>query len=122
MKISELEDTELDDLVATAENPMRDKITVDFRMVMANSKTWNPSVDWSQGGPIIEREKIHLLYCGEKKLWFAAPRLECDISDYHGEACIDLSFCQSGVTALVAAMRCYVASKFGDEIKERKSA
>lgn len=50
------------------------------------------SIDWSQGGPIIEREKITLEWTGEN--WMAYIR--------HDEEFF-------GTTPLVAAMRCYVA-------------
>jgi len=65
---------------------------------------YEPSLYWAQGGPIIEREGITL----------ASPNP------------IDSEWCamlwgtqakQSGLTPLIAAMRCYVASKLGDEIK-----
>lgn len=61
---------------------------------------WNPHLDWAQGGPIIER---HLL------------RLE-DFSDEGWEA-ESSSYCLWGETPLIAAMRCYVASKLGQEVE-----
>ena len=65
---------------------------------------FTPSTDWSQGGPIIEREKINLKFYDEE--WIADPH---DID----------SICQRkhGPTPLIAAMRCYVASKLGDEVE-----
>jgi hypothetical protein len=64
------------------------------------------STDWAIGGPIIEREKIDLnwdltLTHRVDGLWFAR-------GDDGGDV--------TATTPLVAAMRCYVASKFGDEI------
>ena len=59
-----------------------------------------PSIYWSQGGPIIEREKIELTHDGFE--WWA--RIWAD-EDYEGP------------TPLIAAMRCYVASKLGDEVE-----
>ncbi len=57
------------------------------------------SSDWAQGGPIIERERIECLHDGG--LWYVdAP---------HG--------LYDGPTALIAAMRCYVAHKLGDEVE-----
>ena len=63
-------------------------------------RTSSPSTDWSQGGPIIEREQVELRYSEDK--WYAQPK---DMD----------SICQrkSGLSPLVAAMRCYVASKLG---------
>jgi hypothetical protein len=57
------------------------------------------STDWSIGGPIIEREGLTLTHQGER--WAA----QTDADEF-----------QYGPTPLVAAMRCFVASKLGDEV------
>jgi len=62
-----------------------------------------PSTDWSQGGPIIEREKIALVYVTED-----------DIEDWEGAH--PNGHTDFGPTPLIAAMRCYVASKLGEEV------
>jgi len=62
------------------------------------------STDWSQGGPIIERERIAVKANGYG-WWFA--RVGGDFGQ--GEWV-------RGDTPLIAAMRCYVASKLGNEI------
>lgn len=64
----------------------------------------NYSTDWSQGGPIIEREGIDLEFrpMGSSQDWYAVDTSR----DHWG----------SGPTPLIAAMRCYVASKLGDTI------
>ena len=65
------------------------------------------STDWAQGGPIIEREKISVLDTGDASKWEARV--------WNGAA---LNFrCLYGPTPLIAAMRCYVASKLGDEVE-----
>lgn len=66
---------------------------------------WEPTTNWSQGGPIIEREGLHLRKSGCE--W------QCD---YWNESTLnfDTSY---GLTPLIAAMRCYVASKLGDEVE-----
>ncbi len=66
------------------------------------------STDWSQAGPIIERERISL-YPTHGVSWFAegAPDSECDQ---------ELA-AQRGPTPLIAAMRCFVAFKLGDEVE-----
>lgn len=61
------------------------------------------STSWAQGGPIIERERVGLCYHGQNELLWAA-----DIG--HGN---HLGY---GPTPLIAAMRCFVASKLGDEV------
>lgn len=65
------------------------------------------STDWAQGGPIIEREICELTKCGEPAYWEARAGFEGD----RGHAVA------TGPTPLIAAMRCYVASKLGDEVE-----
>lgn len=65
----------------------------------------NPSGDWSQGGPIIEREKISVLYDNFIGEW-KSPGLQC-------QRILPLQF---GPTPLVAAMRCFCCSKLGDVV------
>ena len=71
-----------------------------------NEMPINYSTDWSQGGPIIEREGI-ALQRGQDGLWWAR------IPPEHFKPQI----LTAAPTPLVAAMRCYVASKLGDEIE-----
>jgi hypothetical protein len=68
---------------------------------------WHPSTDWEQGGPIIEREGIavRMSFDDEHKGWTA-------IIWAH-----KTTFFEDGPTPLIAAMRCYVASKLGDEVE-----
>lgn len=63
---------------------------------------YSPSTDWSQGGPIIEREGIATKPDGFGS--WAAIIEGGDKDDIGG-----------GPTPLIAAMRCYVASKLGEE-------
>ena len=63
----------------------------------------NYSTNWAQGGQIIEREKIATQFWVSENAW---------------EALIKGGFFASyGPTPLVAAMRCYVVSKLGDEVE-----
>lgn len=62
---------------------------------------YSPSINWSQGGPIIEREKINLEFI-DNNLWYAKIN--------------NTEFFEHGDDPLVAAMRCYVASKLGDTV------
>jgi hypothetical protein len=61
------------------------------------------STDWSQGGPIIEREKITIVGFDQLDTWNA-----------HQDG---WPFIEHAPTPLIAAMRCYVASKLGDEVE-----
>lgn len=69
------------------------------------------STDWAQGGPIIEREGMNIsiqnddhgnMYSGKARWW---AQMDCRIHTSYGP------------TPLIAAMRCYVASKLGDEVE-----
>ena len=66
---------------------------------------YKPSTDWAQGGSIIERELIGT----------HAYRKESDMA--WRAVSFDDSCKQYGPTPLIAAMRCYVASKLGDEVE-----
>lgn len=72
-------------------------------------RTFSPCMYWAQGGPIIEREKLELtpLYdMGNRFVyWASQPR---GLGHLHME----------DEQPLVAAMRAYVASKFGDEVED----
>ena len=63
------------------------------------------STDWALGGPIIEREKISLLALN--KGWWRAEI-------YNDKPC---PVYVRDLTPLIAAMRCYVASKLGYEVE-----
>ena len=66
---------------------------------------YTPSTDWAQGGPIIERECI---------------AVSCIHTTGYTPNTWDAKHPQrvyaNGPTPLIAAMRCYVASKLGDEV------
>jgi len=64
---------------------------------------YSPPTFWEQGGPIIEREKISVWARGNE--WAA----ESFVPNQQGIECV-------GPTPLIAAMRCFVASKLGDEV------
>lgn len=79
------------------------------------------STDWSQGGPIIEREKIVLyIYTtsggGSSYRGWSANKHERQYDEESGEYIKGSDFFMIGDTPLIAAMRCYVASKLGNEV------
>ena len=88
MKTSELTGAALDWAVNQIEECCDDPFTPMF------------STDWAQGGPIIEREKIALWLNGDDD-WAATDGFKN----------------ATGSTPLIAAMRCYVASKLGEEVE-----
>ena len=109
VKVSELTGVSLDWAVAKCEGvelhrpgifekvcvPVND--TVDF---------YSPSTDWAQGGPIIERLGIAVCKVRVIKSWCWSSGLSMP----------SLSPCY-GDTPLIAAMRCYVASKLGNTME-----
>jgi hypothetical protein len=108
VKTSELVGIQLDWAVALAEgrNPLRcgDKVWANDGQDSADEQL-EYSTDWSQGGPIIEREHMDLSYrYGGREDWSAW-------TDERQEEVYE------GPTPLIAAMRCYVASKLGDEVE-----
>ena len=75
-------------------------------------KKYSPSTNWIQGGPIIEREEIHILRAYTPPEWVASIAY----SPKDGKQLVGGRRVASAPTPLVAAMRCYVVSKLGDEI------
>tara|TARA_R110000868_G_scaffold204772_2_gene452930 strand:+ start:443 stop:865 length:423 start_codon:yes stop_codon:yes gene_type:complete len=65
-----------------------------------STEKFSPSIDWAQGGPIIERELLLLRPYGLS--W------ECSMGGINWF---------KGTAPLIAAMRCYVASKLGDDVE-----
>lgn len=77
----------------------------------APTARFDPSADWAQGGPIIEREFINVGTQRNEPGFRPSP-------DRMWHAWMDTRvYVGYGPTALVAAMRCFVASKLGDEVE-----
>ena len=112
IKVSEATNIQLDWMVTS----------IEFRLAVEPVKEWvmerhtagqyqHPySTDWSQGGPIIEREAVAVSpvrpsdgYGWVARIWHGKPRMFNDFPVTYGPK------------PLIAAMRCYVASKLGDE-------
>lgn len=78
--------------------------------------TWtNTSTNWAQGGPIIEREGIGLRKSGDK--WFSELWADNSGMAKNHKQKFQHNRYALGPTPLIAAMRCYVASKMGDEVE-----
>ena len=115
MKTSELTGPALDWAVAKCEgieleNGCYNRLLVDGRMSKGQEMLvrFNPSTDWSQGGPIIEREGISIVLD-----WDVVGEFSWGATRIEGPAVSS----EQGPTPLIAAMRCYVASKLGDEVE-----
>lgn len=98
IKVSEAEGEVLNWLVAKCEG----------------DNTYRPrdySGDWTFGGPIIERELLRLIAPTVRGVdWVARIKqnLPSNMNDWHEKY---------GPTPLIAAMRCYVTSKLGEEVE-----
>ena len=99
IKVSELTGTALDWAVAKCEGEeYRDRMEWDG--IGQDYPAHKYSTDWSQGGPIIEREKITISDALDE--WVAGSKGRLTYF---------------GPTPLIAAMRCFCASKLGNEVE-----
>jgi hypothetical protein len=118
-KVSELEGELLDAAVALAEGWVKGSYGLDGFRPDGQGWTagrdgraewyiepWPHSSEWAYGGPLIERERINVkCWRSLGDVWQAGFVPE-DAATVRAE----------GPTPLIAAMRAYVASKFGDKI------
>lgn len=127
MKVSELKDHYLDYWVAKANN-LTPQLNLEgkypgrqvFRSYVnaGASGIYAPSSNWTQGGPIIEQERICVSGPGP----MGGPNPE-----YYWTAFIDTGSYAGGGhnghgrTPLIAAMRCFVASRFGEEVDDSQA-
>lgn len=127
MKTTDLIGPALDWAVAKAEGHVLD-CDEGINISGLSMKQWNymPSENWSQGGPIIDREGIAWRKHSSGK-WYAMTSR--DLGDTEGTRWQLYTFkdvprtastsrmCRfDGPTPLIAAMRVFVASKLGDEV------
>lgn len=105
MKVSEFNGAQLDWAVAKAERDEPLKV---------GGAGLRYSSDWAVAGPIIEREKITLEWTGEDWMAYIGGRVFAGATRQIAVVWHDKEFFDS--TPLIAAMRCYAASKLGDEI------
>ena len=86
-------------------------------VLVGNRLVWEPSTSWKDGGPIIERENISFrqyVRDGVGGKWYAKVCRESGTQIYWKGWGAQPS---TGDTPLVAAMRCYCASKLGEEVE-----
>jgi hypothetical protein len=106
MKTSELTGAALDWAVDKCQG--RNWESAESFLAYHDEGQFNYSTDWAQGGPIIERECICVECLFDENAWSAwTPAPERESGEAYG----------IGPTPLIAAMRCYVASKLGDEVE-----
>lgn len=116
VKTNELSGAALDWAVAKCEGRQEPEVVNNFAVAWYTWPNTHYSTDWAQGGPIIEREGLCVEYMagagdGGLDVWVAEVLHED--RKYGGV----MSSAGQGQTPLLAAMRCYVASKLGDEVE-----
>lgn len=109
IKVSEATGRQLDLLVDMAQNQT---YWAQLKLNAAGGEIggWNTppdySTNWAQGGPIIERERLLI-----------QPEIGKEGCGNAWSAIAITGFEMYGPTPLIAAMRCFVASKLGDEVE-----
>lgn len=109
-KISDLELYEVNYLVAKAQDltiTFFDQEVYVWLDYDSGDIEYSPTTNPSQAWPIIEREKIYFIYgydCGELQYRALGHRYSSECISY-------------GKTSLEAAMRCYVASVYDEEVE-----
>lgn len=114
VKTSALKDEALDWAIASIEKLPRDVLTIESGKPVVHRKYWDEitilrcefGTNWTQGGPIVERERI-CIDVGHDGVWLA-----CSKQNYEDRK----EFINAGHTPLIAALRCYVQMRLGDEI------
>lgn len=109
MKTSELTGAALDWAVAKCEGFSYERYECNRKKWENGShkpQHWQPSTNWAQGGPIIEREQIDTF--NQDNGYAGAIKMATDDNPHPTP--------YFGPTPLIAAMRCYVASKLGDDV------
>jgi hypothetical protein len=110
MKTSELTGISLDWAVAKCEGmlgPDGIRFSDEYCDSLGQEPEGDFTNDWAQGGPIIEREGIEIFPIGICNVEWGARKVdsEGDLIRFYGD------------TPLIAAMRCFVASKLGEEVE-----
>lgn len=122
IKTSEATGGVLDWLVAKIEFGEVVRATTDKRICVGfdGRFLYTPSTNWAQGGPIVERKNIAML----PKFDIGCTEFGSDHYTQDGWVAYSAPAAywvtprlQLGVTPLIAAMRCYVASKLGEEVE-----
>ena len=120
IKVAEATGPALDWLVAKASQP----VYSDTALVTAVRggydrfghfhEPFNPSTDWAQGGRILDREMLCVGYRHQADPDYCLTNDPATICWARTTAGGYLSY---GPTPLIAAMRCYIASKLGDTVE-----
>lgn len=111
IRTSELQGAALDWAVCKAEDDGLAAARIQYPDLMKYFNKVSPSTYWDQGGPIIEREKLSVGTRYTNYHIYHDADVLCWARDPIG------GFLKYGPTPLIAAMRCFVASRLGDEVE-----
>ena len=107
IKVSQATNLQIDWAVAHCQNLQLQTEQYVVGVAGEDGTYYQPSTDWAQGGPIIEQEKIGILFYvdhipddADEPIWVASCGGERALGD----------------TPLIAAMRCYVILELDNEI------
>jgi len=145
IKVSEATELQLDWMVAKIEgisllDAHNNKWELCWTLLGDNSGNYyTPTTDWAQGGPILHENSISVIRCDDDyktdrrgfttskriPVWGAVIGGQHNIvksRDSYGSPCEDVyevnaDIVSYGPTPLIAAMRCFCASKLGDEVE-----
>lgn len=123
MKVHDLKGAKLDFWAAKAAGIAESQILDGVCMIAASQDTqttlgtpmvhYRPSTNWADGGPVMESERISVWRYPDLDSWHAG--MEFDVAQDEG---LMVKHYYQGPTPLIAAMRCFIASKFGDEVSQ----
>lgn len=117
VKTSELTGAALDWAVARCEGKDNDceihAGNVLYGRITSGFIQYQPSTDWAQGGAIIDRERFTRIFVNVAERITVSNKRE--VLDEEGDL-VPQWVHGTGQTVLIAAMRCYVATKLGDEV------
>lgn len=105
LRVWELEGAQLDLLVAQAAG-IQDARIVDGVCTLPGAKPFRPSSSWAEGGPLLAEAQISLWRYPDLDSWHAG--IDFDVVRDEG---LKVKCYVQGPTPLVAAMRCFAASK-----------
>jgi hypothetical protein len=104
IKTADLIGPALDWAVTKCEGRREPALVNNFAVAWYTWPNTHYSTNWSQGGPIIEKEMISIGHAWNRPVWLASEHnIEADLVE--------------GPTPLIAAMRCYCCAKLGDEVE-----
>jgi len=120
LRVWEFQGAELDLLVAQAVGMQGARIVEGVCMVTASPQDpekgpsihYRPTTSWSDAGPILEQHQISIWRYPDLDSWHAGTQFDF----VRDEGLKVKNYCQ-GPTPLLAAMRCFVASKLWNDVQ-----